>query len=204
MSPVVDESESGDATQNELTLAPRTSFLEGHTRISGESGNEGDASNESSPPLSGSLTPREPQDIADSSPPATDEHDPTDSATITKEDTHDPFLNVPKAKSVNAMSIPDLPKREGSTPGPSLFHGATINMGFLPRLKRRSTVRNYWEPSRRAGKSSLQWDLAKSIPLKDLLPLLSPVQRAFFEKLDSEFDKIEAFFVEREKEMRTR
>lgn len=87
---------------------------------------------------------------------------------------------------------------------PSLFHAATLNMGFLPRLRKRSTVgRNYWEPSRRS-KAALQWDLAKSIPLKDLYPLLIPVQRAFFEKLDIELDKVESFYVEREKEMRAR
>ncbi|GJE94840.1 SPX and EXS domain-containing protein [Phanerochaete sordida] len=86
------------------------------------------------------------------------------------------------------------------SPG-NLLRAATLNMGFLPRLRRRGTTREYWDTARR---SSLQWDLAKSIPLKDLLPLLSPVHRAFFDKLDRELDKVDSFYLEREKEMRTK
>lgn len=40
--------------------------------------------------------------------------------------------------------------------------------------------------------------------MMELLPALTTVQKAFFDKLDSELDKIETFYVEREKEMKTR
>lgn len=92
------------------------------------------------------------------------------------------------------------PQRPGN-----LLRTATLNMGFLPRLRRKgTTAKEYWDTSRKSGKEGIQWDLAKSIPLKDLLPLLSSVQRAFFEKLNLELDKVETFFLEREKEMRHR
>lgn len=74
-------------------------------------------------------------------------------------------------------------------------------MGFLPRLRRRGAAKEHWDTSKRG---QVQWDLAKSIPLKDLLPMLSPVHRAFFEKLDRELDKVDSFYLEREKEMRTK
>lgn len=64
-------------------------------------------------------------------------------------------------------------------------------MGFLPRLTR--------------GKSSRGvFDLSRSIPLKDLIPALNPLQKAFFDKLDGELEKVETFYVEREKDMHTR
>ena len=85
----------------------------------------------------------------------------------------------------------------------SISRTATLNMGFLPRLRRKSTMRSFWEPSRRSIRG-LQWDLAKSIPLRDLLPNLTDIQRSFFQKLDMELDKVETFYVEREKEMRAR
>ncbi|KIP07309.1 hypothetical protein PHLGIDRAFT_42215, partial [Phlebiopsis gigantea 11061_1 CR5-6] len=37
-----------------------------------------------------------------------------------------------------------------------------------------------------------------------LLPMLGRLQKAFFDKLDNELDKVEAFYLEREKEMRAR
>ena len=86
----------------------------------------------------------------------------------------------------------------------SIFRAATLNMGFLPRIRRRNTGgRSFWEPARRSPKA-LQWNLAQSIPLKDLMPLLKGVERSFFQKLDMELDKVESFYVEREKEMTTR
>lgn len=89
---------------------------------------------------------------------------------------------------------------EQSRPG-NLLWTATLNLGFLPRLRRRGTAKGHWDPSQRA---SVQWDLAKSIPLKDLLPMLSFVHRAFFEKLDRELEKVDSFYLEKEKEMRTK
>lgn len=83
---------------------------------------------------------------------------------------------------------------------------ATPKMGFLPRLHKEgiAAAAKYWEPSRNNGKPALRWDLARSIPLKDLVPMLSQVQRAFFVKLDSEHEKVDTFYTEREKEMRAR
>lgn len=43
-----------------------------------------------------------------------------------------------------------------------------------------------------------------ALPLIQLLPTLTPLQARFFEYLDSELDKIEAFYVEREKEAKAR
>ncbi|KAI0346442.1 EXS-domain-containing protein [Trametopsis cervina] len=92
------------------------------------------------------------------------------------------------SESGSNVLTPASPHRLG------VIRTATLNMGFLPKLVQGKSSRNAWEPSAQRTKSSaLQWDLARSIPLKDLMPLLSPVQRAFFEKLDK-----------REKEMRSR
>lgn len=86
---------------------------------------------------------------------------------------------------------------------PNIIRAATLNMGFLPRLRRKGTSREFWDTAK-VNKSGLQWDLARSVPLKDLLPMLSRLQKAFFDKLDNELDKVEAFYLEREKEMRAR
>ncbi|KAJ7682999.1 SPX domain-containing protein [Mycena rosella] len=42
------------------------------------------------------------------------------------------------------------------------------------------------------------------LPLRDLMPLLSPPELAFFSTLDAELDKIETFYIAREKEMQIR
>ncbi|KAI0631231.1 SPX domain-containing protein [Trametes polyzona] len=49
-----------------------------------------------------------------------------------------------------------------------------------------------------------RFDLRHPLPLMELLPQLTPVERAFFDKLDEELDKIESFYCEREREMRHR
>ncbi|KAI0325162.1 hypothetical protein GY45DRAFT_281692 [Cubamyces sp. BRFM 1775] len=49
-----------------------------------------------------------------------------------------------------------------------------------------------------------RFDLRHPIPLMELLPQLIPVERAFFEKLDEELDKVESFYCEREREMKHR
>ncbi|KAI0370541.1 SPX-domain-containing protein, partial [Pilatotrama ljubarskyi] len=49
-----------------------------------------------------------------------------------------------------------------------------------------------------------RFDLRHPIPLMELLPQLTPVERAFFDKLDEELDKVESFYCEREREMRHR
>ncbi|EKM58003.1 uncharacterized protein PHACADRAFT_251953 [Phanerochaete carnosa HHB-10118-sp] len=91
---------------------------------------------------------------------------------------------------------------EQSRPNNSdLLWTATLNMGFFPRLGRRGTAKGHWDPSRRA---SVQWDLTESIPLKDLLPMLGFVHRAFFEKLDRELEKVDSFYLEKEKDMRAK
>ena len=112
----------------------------------------------------------------------------------------------PRARFSEAVTPQSGQQDEGATPSHrSIFRAATMNMGFLPRLRRRNTSsgRSFWEPTRRSQKA-LQWDLARSIPLKDLLPMLTGVQRSFFQKLDMELDKVESFYVEREKEMNLR
>ncbi len=40
--------------------------------------------------------------------------------------------------------------------------------------------------------------------MKDLIPALNPLQKAFFDKLDGELEKVETFYVEREKDMHAR
>jgi hypothetical protein len=42
------------------------------------------------------------------------------------------------------------------------------------------------------------------VPLMELIPTLTPVQLRFFEKLDSELEKIECFYMDREKEAKAR
>lgn len=49
-----------------------------------------------------------------------------------------------------------------------------------------------------------RFDLRHPIPLMELLPQLSPVERAYFDKLDEELEKIDSFYCEREREMRHR
>ena len=56
------------------------------------------------------------------------------------------------------------------------------------------------------GSSSHQprFDMRRSIPLMELLPQLTPLERAFFDKLDMELDKVESFYCDREREMKHR
>jgi hypothetical protein len=42
------------------------------------------------------------------------------------------------------------------------------------------------------------------VPLMKLIPTLTPLQLRFFEKLDSELEKIECFYMDREKEAKAR
>ena len=49
-----------------------------------------------------------------------------------------------------------------------------------------------------------RFDLRRPLPLMELLPQLTPVERAFFDKLDQELDKVESFYCERERDMRHR
>ena len=46
--------------------------------------------------------------------------------------------------------------------------------------------------------------MGRPIPLIELLPQLTVVERVFFEKLDAELDKVESFYSEREKDMHHR
>ncbi|KAI0676363.1 SPX domain-containing protein [Trametes maxima] len=55
-----------------------------------------------------------------------------------------------------------------------------------------------------AGQGIPRFDLRRPIPLMELLPLLTPVERAFFDKLNEELDKVESFYCEREREMKHR
>lgn len=108
-----------------------------------------------------------------------------------------PKFDADESRPVNAHTPRELQHT------PNLIRAATLNMGFLPRLRRKGTEREFWDTAR-TSRPGLQWDLAKSVPLKDLLPMLGRLQKAFFDKLDNELDKVEAFYLEREKEMRAR
>ena len=65
----------------------------------------------------------------------------------------------------------------------------------------RKNTKGLWEVTR--GLSG-GWDLDKSIPLSELMPQLTAVQRAFFDKIDMELEKVEVFYTEREKEMKAK
>ncbi|KAI0087370.1 SPX domain-containing protein [Irpex rosettiformis] len=83
---------------------------------------------------------------------------------------------------------------EDYTEQTGILRATTLNMGFFPRLGR-------------GGKNVRHGhglDMSRSIPLKDLIPALNPLQKAFFDKLDGELDKVETFYIEREKEMHTK
>ncbi|KAM5537632.1 hypothetical protein V8D89_008710 [Ganoderma adspersum] len=70
----------------------------------------------------------------------------------------------------------------------------------LPRLNSlRGTTNGTVE-----GHTGPRFDLGRPIPLIELLPQLTAVERAFFEKLDSELDKVESFYSQREKDMHHR
>lgn len=93
---------------------------------------------------------------------------------------------------------------------PIIQHAATLNMGMLPKFRKRSlsastslrkNTKGLWEVTRGFTGG---WDLNKSIPIKDLIPRLTPLQKAFFDKLDAELEKVEVFYMEREKEMKAK
>ena len=90
----------------------------------------------------------------------------------------------------------DPPREIESTQRPEHPRMNTLNMGILPKLRRRSVTR----PKGRSG----VWDMDRSVPMIELQPLLTPVQKAFFDKLDSELDKVETFYGKQEKEMKSR
>ncbi|KAI0701367.1 SPX domain-containing protein [Cytidiella melzeri] len=100
-------------------------------------------------------------------------------------------LNADAPSSSNVLSPQGIEDTNGPTGTSGIVPSATLSGSLLPRVGRSKSLRG-------------GWDLAKSIPLKDLIPALTRVQKAFFEKLDSELDKVETFYVEREKDMRTR
>lgn len=100
---------------------------------------------------------------------------------------------------------------------PTVSHSNTgTSTGIFPRLRRRSTTfssvlrsqtktqSSYDRGDSVFGKGKLPFTPGSNPPLRELLPLLTPVQRAFFDKLDSELDKIESFFCARERELGAR
>ncbi|PIL23311.1 transporter [Ganoderma sinense ZZ0214-1] len=77
---------------------------------------------------------------------------------------------------------------------------STLRAFTLPRLNSlRGTTNGTVE-----GHGGPRFDLGRPIPLIELLPQLTAVERAFFEKLDQELDKVESFYSEREKDMHLR
>lgn len=100
-----------------------------------------------------------------------------------------------------------------------MIRSTTINMGALPKLRRRATGLSSILPAIRtqnnvsgsmSSASSVrskligmrERDPKPVIPLRDLIPVLTPLHKAFFEKLDQELEKVESFYCDREKEMR--
>ncbi|CAL1699593.1 unnamed protein product [Somion occarium] len=116
----------------------------------------------------------------------------------------------PSTTQARSFSHPPIHETE-MTQRPEHPRVNTLNIGILPRLRRRSiarapgslrrTNRGRWELAR---STSVSWDMEKNIPMMELLPALNTVQKAFFEKLDAQLDKVETFYVGREKEMKTR
>lgn len=77
---------------------------------------------------------------------------------------------------------------------------STLRALTLPRLgSLRGTTNGTTE-----GHGGPRFDMGRPIPLIELLPQLTAVERAFFEKLDKELDKVESFYSEREKDMHHR
>ena len=77
---------------------------------------------------------------------------------------------------------------------------STLRAFTLPRMGSfRGTANGTVE-----GHGGPRFDLGRPIPLIELLPQLTAVERAFFEKLDAELDKVETFYSEREKDMHLR
>ena len=58
--------------------------------------------------------------------------------------------------------------------------------------------------NRRRKCRDLTFPFSTSLPLHELLPLLSPLERSFFEALDAELERVENFYLDREDEMRSR
>ncbi|TFL04667.1 SPX domain-containing protein [Pterulicium gracile] len=74
--------------------------------------------------------------------------------------------------------------------------GATRGM-----LRRNKT--NLWRPSKSLSLSTSQLP-PSSLPFVELYDSLSPAERAFFDALQGELDKVEAFYLRQEQEMRVR
>lgn len=79
--------------------------------------------------------------------------------------------------------------------------GAT--RGMLRRNKSTSTAANLWRPSKSLSLSTSQLP-PSSLPFVELYDSLSPAERAFFDALQGELDKVEAFYLRQEQEMRVR
>ncbi|KAK7686014.1 hypothetical protein QCA50_010825 [Cerrena zonata] len=113
-----------------------------------------------------------------------------------------PSLISKRKKSLSATAR-DLGREGEGTRRAEHPRTNTLNMGILPKLRRQSTTRTpmrkgRWELTRGT------MDMDKSIPMMELFSMLTTVQKAFFTKLDTELDKVETFYVEREKEMKAR
>ncbi|KAJ6595867.1 SPX domain-containing protein [Mycena vulgaris] len=92
--------------------------------------------------------------------------------------------------------------RSQTLPAPSSVKSQKSNRGRAPSFSRMFSSNN--STSRRFTVGGPKPHPYSELPLRDLLPLLSPPELAFFTTLDAELDKIERFYVAREKEMQLR
>ena len=102
----------------------------------------------------------------------------------------------PDARTKRATLLPQIPagileKARRELNRPISFKPSFMSAGPANSFKR-SPDTDFFHP------------MSKTLPLKELLPLLSPLERSFFEILDEEMEKVEAFYVAREAEMRKR
>ena len=122
---------------------------------------------------------------------------------LARSDAQDGFVSEPDNLDYMAdhesASRPPLGAGANTTPHPRAYRArsGTVATMLGRALQRANSTKG-------SGPHQPRFDMRRSIPLMELLPQLTPVERAFFEKLDQELDKVESFYCERERMMRHR